>query len=286
MKKELISKLNKSFEESAYEEQGVEYWLARDLQKLLDYEEWRNFLNVIEKAKTTCKNSGQNINYHFVDINKTIPMPKGASKEIDDLMLTRYACYLIAQNGDPRKEQIAFAQSYFAIQTRKQELIEERIALIERINARQKLVASETELSKLIYERGVDEEGFGRIRSKGDEALFGGKTTLQMKHKLGLPKNRPLADFLPTITITAKNLAAEITNFNVKKDNLFGEPRITKEHVKNNRDVRELLAKSGITPENLPPEQDIRKLERKVKSDEKRIAATAKKLPAKTPSNK
>jgi len=286
MKKELILRLRKSFEESAYEEQGVEYWLARDLQKLLDYDEWRNFLNVIEKAKIACRNSGQNINDHFVDINKTIPMPKGAEKEIDDLMLTRYACYLIAQNGDPRKEQIAFAQSYFAIQTRKQELIEERIALIERLNARQKLVTSETELSKLIYERGVDEGGFGRIRSKGDRALFGGHTTLQMKHKLKLPKNRPLADFLPTITITAKNLAAEITNFNVKKDNLFGEPRITKEHIKNNQDIRELLAKSGITPENLQPEQDIKKLERKVKSDEIKIAKTTKKIPAKKDSNK
>ena len=286
MKKELILRLRKSFEESAYEEQGIEYWLARDLQMLLDYDEWRNFLNVIEKAKIACRNSGQNINDHFVDINKTIPMPKGAEKEIDDLMLTRYACYLIAQNGDPRKEQIAFAQSYFAIQTRKQELIEERIALIERLNARQKLVTSETELSKLIYERGVDEGGFGRIRSKGDRALFGGHTTLQMKHKLKLPKNRPLADFLPTITITAKNLAAEITNFNVKKDNLFGEPRITKEHIKNNQDIRELLAKSGITPENLQPEQDIKKLERKVKSDEIKIAKTTKKIPAKKDSNK
>ncbi len=282
MKKELIVQLRKSFEELAYEEQGVEYWLARDLQRLLDYGEWRNFVNVIEKAKLSCKNSGQYVSDHFVDINKTIPMPKGATKEIDDVMLTRYACYLISQNGDPKKEQIAFAQSYFAIQTRKQELIEKRIALIERMNARQKLVASETELSKLIYERGVDEDGFGRVRSKGDQALFGGHTTLQIKHKLGLPKNRPVADFLPTITITAKNLAAEITNFNIKKDNLFGEPRITREHIKNNEDVRELLAKSGITPENLPPEQDIKKLERKVKSDEKRIASTSKALPAKT----
>src|SRR3989338_2478193 len=160
MKKELMMQLRKSFEESAYDEGGVECWLARDLQKMLDYEEWRNFANVIEKAKISCKNSGQNISDHFVEINKTIPMPKGAAKEIDDLMLTRYACYLIAQNGDPRKDQIAFAQSYFAIQTRKQELIEERVSLIERINARQKLAASETELSKLIYERGVDDDGF------------------------------------------------------------------------------------------------------------------------------
>jgi DNA-damage-inducible protein D len=281
MKKEIIIRLRKSFEEASYEEQGIEYWLARDLQKLLDYEEWRNFVNVIEKAEIACKNSLQKISDHFVDINKTISMPKGAKKDIDDLMLTRYACYLIAQNGDPRKEQIAFAQSYFAIQTRKQELIEERIALIERLNARQKLIASKTELSKLIYERGIDEDGFGRIRSKGDQALFGGYTTLQMKHKFGLPDNRPLADFLPTITITAKNLAAEITNFNVKKDNLYGEPSITHEHIKNNKDVRELLAKSGIVPENLPPERDIKRLERKVKSDEKKIAVTTKKIACK-----
>ena len=281
MKKEWITSLRDSFEESAYEGGGVEYWMARDLQKLLDYDEWRNFLNVVEKAKIACANSGQKVDNHFVGVNKTIPMPKGATKEIDDFMLTRYACYLIAQNGDPRKEQIAFAQSYFAIQTRRQELIEQRVALIERLNARQKLVASETELSKLIYERGVDDQGFARIRSKGDEALFGGFTTLQIKHKLGISQKRPLADFLPTITITAKNLAAEITNFNVKKDDLQGEPSITGEHVKNNADIRKLLSKSNIQPEKLPPEEDIQKLQRKVKEDEKNIAESSRKRPQK-----
>ena len=272
MKKDLITNLKKTFEGYAQEIDGVEFWFARDLQRLLDYDEWRNFANVIEKAKTACTNSRQEIDDHFVGVNKTISMPKGASKEIEDFMLTRYACYLIAQNGDPRKEQIAFAQSYFAVQTRKQELIEDRISLIERINARQKLVASETELSKLIYERGVDEEGFARIRSKGDKALFGGFTTLQMKERMKMPKNRPLADFLPTITIAAKNLAAEITNFNVKKEDLQGEHYVTREHVKNNADIRGVLAKSGIKPEELPPEEDIAKLERKVKKDEKEIA--------------
>lgn len=276
MKAELIAILQKTFEDYAHRVDGVEFWYARDLQKLLDYDEWRNFLNVIEKAKISCKNSDQKIDDHFVDINKTIAMPKGASKEIDDFMLTRYACYLIAQNGDSRKEQIAFAQSYFAVQTRKQELIEQRIALIERLTARQKLVASETELSELIYERGVDELGFARIRSKGDEALFGGLTTLGMKAKLKIPSKRALADYLPTITITAKNLATEITNFNVKKENLEGEFPITKEHVKNNADVRRLLAKSGIKPEELPPEEDIQKLQRKVKSDEEKIAESSK----------
>ena len=277
MKKEIISNLRKSFEDYANETGGLEFWFARDLQKLLDYEDWRNFLNVIEKARIACEKSQQNIADHFVDINKTIQMPKGASKEIPDFMLTRYACYLIAQNGDSKKEQIAFAQSYFAVQTRKQELIEKRIALSERLNARQKLIASETELSKLIYEKGVDELGFARIRSKGDKALFGGYTTNLMKGKLRVPKNRALADFLPTITITAKNLATEITNFNVKKDNLQEEDNITVEHIRNNAGVRGLLSKRGIKPEELPPEEDIKKLERKVKKDEKNLADNSRK---------
>ncbi len=204
MNKDVIIKLQKTFEDYVHKKDGLEFWFARDLQKLLDYDEWRNFLNVIDKAKIACTNSGNKINDHFVDVNKTINMPKGATKEIEDIILTRYACYLIAQNGDSRKEQIAFAQSYFAIQTRKQELIEQRIALQERFNARNKLIASETELSQLIYQRGVDEYGFSRIRSKGDEALFGGFTTKDMKIKFKIPNNRPLADFLPTVTITAK----------------------------------------------------------------------------------
>ncbi|MDD5291985.1 MAG: DNA damage-inducible protein D [Candidatus Omnitrophica bacterium] len=278
MEKELVIQLNKTFEESAYTQNGVEYWMARDLQKLLDYAEWRNFLLVIDKAKIACLNSGQNISDHFVDVNKTIPMPKGAEKDIQDIMLTRYACYLIAQNGDPRKEQIAFAQSYFAIQTRKQELLEERIALVERIRAREKLVDTEVKLSGIVYERGVDGEGFARLRSKGDQSLFGGYTTLEMKKKLGVPEKRPLADFLPTITIKAKDFAAEITGFNTKKKNLRGEQVITNEHIKNNKDVRDLLGKSGIRPELLPPEEDIKKLQRRLKSEGKKIAKNVKML--------
>jgi DNA-damage-inducible protein D len=277
MDKSLIVKLQKTFEDCVKEIEGVEFWYARDLQSILGYVEWRKFLGVIDKAKDSCQVSGNNIDDHFVGAAKMIALAKGAAREIEDLLLTRYACYLIAQNGDPRKEEIAFAQSYFAIQTRKQELVEKRIALQERFTARNKLTASETELSKIIYERGVDDAGFARIRSKGDEALFGGFNTLQMKSKLGVPNARPLADFLPTVTITAKNLATEITNFNVKKDELDGEPTITKEHFKNNSNVRELLTKSGIKPEELPAEEDIKKLERKVKKDERIIASSSSK---------
>jgi DNA-damage-inducible protein D len=271
MENSTISKLNKTFEDSAYEQDGVEYWLARELQELLGYTDWRNFLNAVEKAKESCKTTGEDILDHFVDVTKMVKIGSGAERKQDDIMLTRYACYLIAQNGDPKKEQIAFAQSYFAIQTRKQELLEERIRLNERLQAREKLAATETELSKNIYERGVDNKGFANIRSKGDWALFGGLTTSNMKKKLGIPENRPLADFLPTITITAKQLATEITNFNVKQYDLKGETRIVDEHVKNNKDVRGLLGKSGIKPEQLPAEEDIKKLERRVKSADKGI---------------
>lgn len=279
MEKETFKNLNSSFEEFAYEQDGVEYWMARELQELLGYTDWRNFNNIVTKAKESCKTSGEAVSDHFVDVNKTIPMPKGATKEVSDFMLTRYACYLIAQNGDPKKEQIAFAQSYFAIQTRKQEILEQHIQLMERLQAREKLAATETEFSKNIYERGVDHSGFARIRSKGDWALFGGYNTSDMKRKLGVKENRPLADFLPTITITAKQLATEITNFNVQKNDLFGEGTITSEHVKNNKDIRDLLDKSGIKPEELPAEEDIKKMERKVKTIDKEIPKNKLKKP-------
>jgi DNA-damage-inducible protein D len=276
VKKEIIVQLNKTFEESAYTQNGVEYWMARNLQKLLDYTDWRNFLQVIEKAKISCVSSSQDTTDHFVNVNKMVKLGSGSERQIDDIMLTRYACYLIAQNGDPRKEQIAFAQSYFAIQTRKQELLEERIALAERIRAREKLADTESKLSGVVYERGVDGKGFARLRSKGDYALFGGYTTLQMKKKLSVPEKRPLADFLPTITIKAKDFAAEITSFNTKKKNLRDEQAITGEHIKNNKDVRGLLKKSGIKPESLPPEKDIKKLQRRIKSEDKKIAGNIK----------
>ena len=276
MEKQIITKLSRTFEDYAYEEDGIEFWFARDLQILLGYTEWRKFQGVIEKAKESCKKSGNEISNHFVDAAKKVTIGSGAEREIDDIMLTRYACYLIAQNGDPRKEEIAFAQSYFAVQTRKQELIEQRIALSERLQARQKLKDSETELSKLIYERGVDENGFARIRSKGDKALFGGLTTRQVKKKMNIPNNRPMADFLPTVTISAKNFATEITNFNVRTNHLQGEPGITHEHVKNNTEIRQVLTRNKIIPENIPPEEDIKKLERRVKNEGDQIANSSK----------
>lgn len=272
MDKNTIVKLNKRFEEYAYEQDGIEYWLARELQELLGYSDWRNFSNAINKSKESCEATGGVVSDHFVDVNKMVKIGSGAVRKKEDIMLTRYACYLIAQNGDPKKEQIAFAQSYFAIQTRKQELLEERIQLMERLEAREKLAATETELSKNIFERGVDNKGFANIRSQVDWALFGGLNTGAMKRKLGIKENRPLADFLPTITITAKQLATEITNFNVQKNDVYGETKISAEHVKNNQDVRGLLAKSGIKPEELPAEEDIKKLERRVKSLDKEIA--------------
>jgi DNA-damage-inducible protein D len=275
MKHDLVQRLHKNFEDYIHEEDGVEFWFARDLQVLLGYTQWRNFLNVIEKARESCKNSNHEISDHFADVSKMVAIGLGTEREVEDIQLTRYACYLVAQNGDPKKDEIAFAQSYFAVQTRKQEIIEERIRLGERLRARKQLRDSETELSRNIYERGVDGEGFARIRSKGDKALFGGYSTRDMKRKIEVPENRPLADFLPTVTITAKNLAAEITNFNVDKRDLQGEDPITDEHVQNNQDVRELLLKRGIRPESLPPEEDLQKLERRVISQEKHLAESS-----------
>ena len=273
MNKQLITTLQTEFNQlsNTLEDSTIEYWYARDLQKVLGYERWENFVNIIEKAKIACANSDIEITDHFRDVTKMVSIGSNAQRQIEDIILTRYACYLIAQNGDSKKEQIAFAQTYFAIQTRKQELIEQRLELEDRLQARAKLRESETELSKNIYERGVDDSGFGRIRSKGDTALFGGNTTQNMKDKLGVPNGRPLADFLSTITITAKNLATEITNHNVKQKNLYGENPITNEHVQNNESVRGLLAERGIKPEELPPADDLKKLERKVKSDEKKM---------------
>ena len=269
------------FDDIINELDGVEFWYARDLQKLLGYEQWRNFELIIHKAQTSCISAGINASDHFAETSKMVSIGSGAERSIKDYMLTRYACYLIAQNGDPKKEEIAFAQSYFAVQTRKQELIEERISYIERMEDRGRLRESEKRLSQNIYERGVDDEGFGRICSKGDAALFGGNTTHQMKERLGVKANRPLADFLPTLTIAAKNLATEMINYNVEQKDLQGEPAITVEHVQNNSSVRSMLGERGIKPEELPPAEDMKKLERRVKTTEKRIAKESGVLPEK-----
>ncbi|HLA83412.1 MAG TPA: DNA damage-inducible protein D [Thermoguttaceae bacterium] len=280
MKKELIAKLHEGFEQLARveEETGVEFWLARDLQKILDYQTWRNFEQVVRKAITACEQSGYDPNDHFAEISKMIPLGRGGQRVVPDYMLTRYACYLIAQNGDPSKDPIAFAQTYFAVQTRKQELIEQRLTEVERLSARGKLKGSEKELSGIIYERLKDERSFGRIRSRGDQALFGGYTTEQMKRKLEVPSGRALADFLPTIAIKAKDFANEITNFNIKRDDLRTEPSITAEHVRNNKGVRGLLKKRGIVPERLPAAEDIKKVERRLTTEQKKLPKQVKPL--------
>jgi DNA-damage-inducible protein D len=278
MKKEVIVRLHASFEELVrHHDEGGEYWLARDLQGLLGYAKWENFAKVIEKARIACKGSGYEPEDHFLDARKMVDLGSGATRHIDDVALTRYACYLIAQNGDSSKDAIAFAQTYFAVQTRKQELIEQRIEEVERLSARKKLTLSEKELSGIIYERVGDQMSFARIRSKGDVALFGGLTTQDMKSKLGVPESRPLADFLPTITIKAKDFANEITNFNIKRDGLSDEPTISREHVKNNKDVRDLLGQRGIRPEALPASEDIKKIERRLTSETKKLPKTSKK---------
>lgn len=259
----------------------VEVWFARDLQSRLGYARWENFQVAIGRAVESCKSQNINVDDHFREVTKMVTLGSGAQREIQDYMLTRFACYLIAQNGDPKKEEIAFAQGYFAVQTRRAELIAEHLQYLARIEVRERLRSSEKQLSQNIYERGVDDRGYARIRSKGDTVLFGGHTTEDMKRRLGVKSSRPLADFLPTLTIAAKNLATEMTNYNVEQKDLYGEASITTEHMDNNRSVRKMLSQRGIKPEELPPSEDIKKIERRVNSNEKKIEKTSSKLPPK-----
>ena len=281
MDKQVVQKLQNQFDILSHKipNEDVEFWFARELQEPLGYARWENFMTAINRAIESCQTTGYDTNNHFRGVTKMVKLGSGAERAVEDIMLTRYACYLIVQNGDPRKAAIAFAQSYFAVQTRKQELIEDRMRLQARLDAREKLRESEKTLSQNIYERDVDDAGFGRIRSKGDAALFGGHTTQEMKTKYGITQSRPLADFLPTLTIAAKNLATEMTNHNVLQEDLQGETAITREHIQNNQSVRGMLGQRNIQPENLLPEEDIKKLERRVKSDEKKLEKQSGKLP-------
>ena len=269
LKSEEIKALFAQFENASVEIEGVECWSARELQMLLGYTQWRNFMNTIDKAKEACQNAGENMQYHFADVSKVIEAGKGAQHVIDDIFLTRYACYLIAQNGDSRKEQIAFAQNYFAIQTRRAEIIEQRILETERVEARAKLRETEKHLSGVLYERGIDDKGFAIIRSKGDRALFN-LDTAQLKRKMNVPQSRPVADFLPTVSIKAKDFAAAMTAENVQVKDLHGVPAIEKEHVDNNLGVRKIMIERGLVPENLPPAEDVQKVERRLKTEEKK----------------
>ena len=270
MKTEVIHTLTGNFEAHAQQsENGIEFWLARDLQHLLGYDEWRNFTAVINKAKTACEVSDHAISDHFVDVNKMVDLGSGSQREVDDIMLTRYACYLIAQNGNPRKQQIAFAQTYFAMQTRKAEQIEQRLLEAERVSARKKLTSTEKELSEIIYEQTGSDQNFALIRSKGDQALFG-KNTQAMKSQWKVPDNRPLADFAPTIILKAKDFATEITIFNARQHQMGTEAAISSEHITNNEAVRKTLLERGIRPESLPAAEDVKKVERRLASDEKK----------------
>jgi len=278
MKQELIRELFEKFEAASRQIHGIECWSARELQELFGYKDWNIFLKTVDKAKSACENSGEMVTNHFVELPNPVADENAETTAIKDIALTRYGCYLVTQNGDPSKNEISFAQTYYAVQTRRQEIIEQRLLDISRVAARDKLSKSEKKLSGILYERNVDDKGFSTIRSEGDKAFFGGFSTGEMKKKLSVPDNRPLADFLPTLTIKAKDFAVELTSYNVVEKDLHGEEAIVKEHVDNNKAIRNMLEERGITPESLPAAEDVKKVKRKLENADKKVLKEVKKM--------
>jgi DNA-damage-inducible protein D len=250
---------------------GVEFWYARELYPILGYSRWENFETALNRSKDACKTTGGSVEDHFREVTKMVNIGSDAQRETQDIKLTRYACYLVTLNGDPRKEEIAFAQAYFVTQTRKIEILQKHMGELERIDAREKLKITEKEFSNMGFSRGVDSKGIAEIRAKGDEALFGGKTTDEMKHRLGVSSKKPLADYLPNVTLKAKDLAAAITIEKTRQNNLYGKSEIREEHINSNTNVRGALTKTGIYPESLPASEDIKKIEAKHRKEMKAL---------------
>ncbi len=271
-----IQKNLESIKRVSNDDHPMEFWSARDLMPMLGYTKWQKFTEVIERAKAACKLSGQNIDDHVTGAGKMIATGKGATRKIEDFFLTRYAFYLIAQNGDPRKPEIALAQTYFATQTRKQELLEQRDMESKRLDARAKLRETESKIESTVYERGIKYPvEFATFKNKHIEALYGGISASQLKKIRKIPPKRSLADFDSHVELKAKDFALAMTDHNIKEKDIRGKEAMNTEVVKNSRETRQALLNRGIKPEHIKPEEDLKLVESRKNKEAKRIAGKA-----------